>query len=303
MTFCGKCGTRLEEGAKFCGSCGQTADTTAQMAQSQALTQVTITAANMGLALAHVGEFFLQKPEFASCKIFEGLYTDVAVSESGYLGFYRPAVVGMKKMDQPEYFELIHVSQINDIDLDVDDETKVSSGAGGALIGGLLGGTTGAIIGSAVGSGKATTTIRGIDLILNTKDFQNPRRIIPLYQGAFADAEPSGLAGSAFRAAVPPSYWKQKAMNPKSTSRGFTATYSPILKNPYNLGRPPVERVQELISAINQIMAAHAEQQAKQAAAPQLSTADEILKFKQLLDAGVLTQEEFDAKKRQLMGA
>lgn len=32
------------------------------------------------------------------------------------------------------------------------------------------------------------------------------------------------------------------------------------------------------------------------------STADEILKFKQLLDAGVLTQEEFDAKKKQLLG-
>jgi len=32
------------------------------------------------------------------------------------------------------------------------------------------------------------------------------------------------------------------------------------------------------------------------------STADEILKFKQLLDAGVITQEEFDAKKKQLLG-
>ncbi|MBS4878841.1 MAG: PH domain-containing protein [Firmicutes bacterium] len=37
-----------------------------------------------------------------------------------------------------------------------------------------------------------------------------------------------------------------------------------------------------------------------QTAAP--SAADEILKYKQLLDAGVLTQEEFDAKKKQLLG-
>ena len=29
---------------------------------------------------------------------------------------------------------------------------------------------------------------------------------------------------------------------------------------------------------------------------------DEILKFKQLLDAGIITQEEFDAKKKQLLG-
>lgn len=33
-----------------------------------------------------------------------------------------------------------------------------------------------------------------------------------------------------------------------------------------------------------------------------VSAADEILKFKQLLDAGVITQEEFNAKKAQLLG-
>lgn len=32
------------------------------------------------------------------------------------------------------------------------------------------------------------------------------------------------------------------------------------------------------------------------------SDADEILKFKQLLDSGIITQEEFDAKKKQLLG-
>jgi len=34
----------------------------------------------------------------------------------------------------------------------------------------------------------------------------------------------------------------------------------------------------------------------------QASAADELLKYKQLFDAGVLTQAEFDAKKRQLIG-
>ena len=34
----------------------------------------------------------------------------------------------------------------------------------------------------------------------------------------------------------------------------------------------------------------------------ELSAADEILKFKNLLDSGVITQEEFDAKKKQLLG-
>ena len=34
----------------------------------------------------------------------------------------------------------------------------------------------------------------------------------------------------------------------------------------------------------------------------QVSSADELKKYKELLDAGIITQEEFDAKKRQLLG-
>ena len=34
----------------------------------------------------------------------------------------------------------------------------------------------------------------------------------------------------------------------------------------------------------------------------QVSSADELKKFKELLDSGIITQEEFDAKKKQLLG-
>ena len=42
----------------------------------------------------------------------------------------------------------------------------------------------------------------------------------------------------------------------------------------------------------------------KESSAPVLSTspADEIKKFKELLDEGIITQEEFDLKKKQLLG-
>lgn len=43
----------------------------------------------------------------------------------------------------------------------------------------------------------------------------------------------------------------------------------------------------------------------KKASAPEsapVSAADELKKFKELLDMGVITQEEFDAKKKQLLG-
>jgi predicted Zn-dependent peptidase len=34
----------------------------------------------------------------------------------------------------------------------------------------------------------------------------------------------------------------------------------------------------------------------------QTSSADELKKYKELLDQGIITQEEFDAKKKQLLG-
>ena len=39
-----------------------------------------------------------------------------------------------------------------------------------------------------------------------------------------------------------------------------------------------------------------------QPSAPVISSADELKKFKELLDSGIITQEEFDAKKKQLLG-
>jgi len=208
-----------------------------------------------------------------------------------------------KLPERPEYFEFFHVSQINDIDIDVDGEvqTKVSGGAGGAIVGGLIGGWTGALIGSAATSGKVkeTTTIHGIDLIIETKDFRNPRRVVPLYKGHFSASELTTLT------ARPASFYTAFKAREAKDGKGFfksTAAFSSLFSDVYNNGEPPIDGINELMSTINQLMAAHVDQQANQTAAPLLSIADEILKFKQLLDAGVLTQEEFDTKKRQLMG-
>ena len=35
---------------------------------------------------------------------------------------------------------------------------------------------------------------------------------------------------------------------------------------------------------------------------PQLSGAEEIIKYKQLLDAGIISAEEFELKKKQILG-
>ena len=38
------------------------------------------------------------------------------------------------------------------------------------------------------------------------------------------------------------------------------------------------------------------------ASAPKTDETDQIKKYKDLLDSGIITQEEFDAKKKQLLG-
>lgn len=57
-------------------------------------------------------------------------------------------------------------------------------------------------------------------------------------------------------------------------------------------------QAQEILSLLNVICQAN-ESQPETATA---SAADEILKYKQLLDMGVITAEEFEAKKKQLLG-
>ncbi|WP_455716446.1 SHOCT domain-containing protein [Anaerosporobacter sp.] len=66
----------------------------------------------------------------------------------------------------------------------------------------------------------------------------------------------------------------------------------------YNLYKQEANRV---ISFLDSLCAkAEVTQQATQT--QQVSGADEIMKFKELLDNGIISQEEFDAKKKQILG-
>lgn len=64
------------------------------------------------------------------------------------------------------------------------------------------------------------------------------------------------------------------------------------------------KKCQELLDILrqNKILNRINKQTEQTPAAPAISVADELKKFKDLLDAGILTQEEFDAKKKQLLG-
>lgn len=68
-------------------------------------------------------------------------------------------------------------------------------------------------------------------------------------------------------------------------------------KNAIIFGKKHKEEMDKLVDFINQkIKDAHSSNGVS------TSSADEIAKFKKLLDDGTITQEEFDAKKKQLLG-
>ncbi len=80
-----------------------------------------------------------------------------------------------------------------------------------------------------------------------------------------------------------------------SSTRGgdnFNSENSWTFDTPYNdVATKIVDYVNERIS-----------QQTSGQIIQQVSSADELLKYKQLLDSGIITQEEFDKKKKDLLG-
>ncbi len=63
-----------------------------------------------------------------------------------------------------------------------------------------------------------------------------------------------------------------------------------------------MDDAQECLSTFQLICERQKEEKAEEVSHNTVSAADEIKKFKELLDAGILSQEEFDAKKKELLG-
>ena len=66
-----------------------------------------------------------------------------------------------------------------------------------------------------------------------------------------------------------------------------------------------IKNAEAIYKVISNLLIERQQEKAKSvaaASAPKSDSADELKKFKELLDMGVITQEEFDAKKKQLLG-
>jgi len=208
-------------------------------------------------------------------KVFDKtIATPMAVSENGFIGIYQAG--GQKRIpgllpkfeDVPETLTVIHISDVNEFDLIVDNK----SGLGGAILGGLIAGDGGMIVGQAISGGKA----KSIDLQIKTRDFKNPQIIVPLYRH-------ESLIG---------------VLNPSASIT--KAIFGKVTSAATGEAKQREQEIQELLSQLDNVY--HTHKSGSGAAAQQASSADELSKYKKLMDDGVITQDEFDAKKKQLLG-
>ena len=158
-----------------------------------------------------------------------------------------------------------YFDDVINVELLEDGETIIKGGAGGAIAGGLLFGGVGAIVGASTGKKKATGKCSSLRVKITVRSRVSPVEYIDLIKG-----------------------------------NGSVSKKSSIYKN-------AIQTAQEILS-IFQVMIHQSQvnkqesKQNPQVVLQQVNIPDEIRKYKELMDDGIITQEEFDAKKKQLLG-
>lgn len=142
-------------------------------------------------------------------------------------------------------------------------QSITSGGLGGAVVGGALFGGVGAIVGSNTGVKKSSSTCISLKLRVTLKDTYVDTIFIDFIRSETLIQSP---------------IYKRAQKNAQSCVSALEIICD------YN-------KEQKQTDSINKVYKTN----------ETISEADELLKFKQLLDAGVITQAEFDAKKKQIL--
>lgn len=153
------------------------------------------------------------------------------------------------------------LDDINGYEVIENGESVTSGGLGRAAVGALAFGGAGAIIGAVTGKKQSKSYVDSMEIKITMYDLDNPVVYIPLIN----------------------SKYKRSSLVYKSQVKladQVIATLDTLLRN--SGSEVPVSHEQDEHST-------------------EVSPIDEIRKYKELLDDGILTQEEFDAKKKELL--
>ena len=223
-------------------------------------------------------------PRFGQVRVYdEFIVTPIAMSESGYIAIYQPggrmqtkgALGGLipKFEEVAESLDVLHISNIIGIDLLVENK----SGLGGALLGSLV--SDGFTV---VGYALDSKSEKSIDLQIKTTDFNRPQVIVPLHRRQTAGSILSPTSGEAF------GIFKGIGRAVMNTATGKTGSRK--------------QEIQEMLTQFDNLFHLHKPAQISSVVVQQTSDADELAKYKKLLDDGTITQDEFNAKKKQILG-
>jgi len=161
------------------------------------------------------------------------------------------------------HIDYIDFDKILSCEITQDGQSSKSTSLGVAT-GGVPSGLTGGVAGGfSMAKTSTESFIESLRIILTLKGIENSRYTIDVVIGKVSTVEPYGAYVLA---------------------RGFTEKVKSIADNIINDRQASLDTT-------------NSESQAST-----VSSADELLKFKSLLDSGVITQEEFDAKKKQILG-
>lgn len=166
---------------------------------------------------------------------------------------------------------IFRFDEIRSFELMEDDSQVVGGGVGMALVGGAFFGGAGMVAGSMVGGKKTKKTCDSMLLKINLKSIDMPCVIIPYVTKTI-----------------------------KKTSNDY--------KKALSAAQQTISCLEMIVETIERENAVPAEPQrvvvGHVGAAPQAADipVEKVKKLKELLDMGVLTQEEFDAKKAELLG-
>ena len=188
-----------------------------------------------------------------------------------------------------QYLKVIPFKNILNCQLLEDNETVMSSSAGSAFVGGLIGGTTGAIIGSSTASSKGM--VNSMQLRIDLKDVTKPCYIVQFI----------------------PEPMERSTTQYKNIFKGAQEIYATVLaiinlnkeRAEQEKAKAERERAEEAAKQrAEETARMHAEAEAMSSSADkqQASVAEQLREYKALVDDGILSQEEFDAKKKSLLG-
>ncbi len=154
-------------------------------------------------------------------------------------------------------------NELVEFELIEDDSQVTTGGVGRALVGGALFGNTGAIVGGVTGKKKTNKIIESLIIRITVNDIDNPIILLPIISS-----------------------------KTKTSSKEYTSAFN---------------QAQKIISTLNVIANDKKEnfiQKVEVIETPENGGHDpyeQLKKMKELLDVGIITQEEFDAKKKEIL--